>query len=328
MRVGVLGANFKSAPIDIRERISLACQEKLSSLSELARRYGCVVLSTCNRVEIYFNSEDLALAHSDILGALKEDICSSFEHKMYSYFGVDCFSHLAEVTAGIDSAIVAESEIQRQVKRAYLKAAADYDLTSAMHYLFQKALQLGKYVRSHFRLAENQVTIPRLLFEMGNRLFEEFCKTPVLFIGNSEINRKVIAHFKSRGVEQMVLCSRSLAQVGHSPLALLPWTELVSWKDYPFVICGSHAPCYLIKKAAQAPSTELIVDLSLPRVVDPEVSSQLKLLCMEEVIALIETRQQRNENEIERAKDLLLVSVQRHMRAFIYKQHRVVPCLS
>ena len=126
----------------------------------------------------------------------------------------------------------------------------------------------------------------------------------------------------------MVLCSRSLAQGGNSSVALLPWAELASWKDYPFVICGSHAPCYLIKKAAQDPSTELIVDLSLPRIVDPEVSSQLKLLCMEEVIALIETRQQRNENEIERAKNLLLVSVQRHIRAFIHKQRRAVPCLS
>lgn len=328
MRVGVLGANFKSAPIDIRERISLACQEKLSSLSALARRYGCVVLSTCNRVEIYFNSADLALAHSDILGALKEDIALSFEHKMYSYFGVDCFSHLAEVTAGIDSAIVAESEIQRQVKRAYLKAAADYNLTSTMHYLFQKALQLGKYVRSHFRLAENQVTIPKLLFEMGQRLFERFCEEPVLFVGNSEINRKVIAYFRLRGVERMVMCSRSLTQTGESALALLPWAEIGSWKNYPFVICGSQAPIYLLQRAAQTPSTELIVDLSLPRVVDPELSSQLKLLCMEELIALIETRQHRNEHEIERAKALLLSSVQRHMSAFLYKQHRSTPCPS
>lgn len=323
MRVGVLGANFKSAPIDIRERLSRACQEKLSSLSAIARQYGCVILATCNRIEIYFNGPDLSVAHSDILGVLKENMCSCFEHKMYSYFGVDCFSHLAEVTAGIDSAIVAESEIQRQVKSAYLKAAADYPLTGTMHYLFQKSLQLGKYVRSHFRLAENQVSIPKLLYEIGHCLFEQLCDIPLLFVGNSEINRKVIAYFQARGVKHMWLCSRSVKE--ESPVALLPWTELSAWNNYPFVICGSHSPSYLIQHTTCRPSTQLIVDLSLPRIVDPKVSSQVKLLCMEELIGLIETRQQRNEHEIDRAKQLLLVRVQRHISTFLYKQHRTCP---
>src|SRR5438132_1115680 len=122
MRVGILGTNFKTASLGVREALSLACQKKMPAFSEIVRKYACVILSTCNRVEIYFSAPDLAEAHSEILQVLKEEIQTPFEHQLYSYFGLDCFMHLAHVTAGLDSAIVAESEIQRQVKTSYEQA--------------------------------------------------------------------------------------------------------------------------------------------------------------------------------------------------------------
>ena len=321
MRIGVLGVNFKSADIAIREGVSRACQEQLSSLNEVADAYTCVILSTCNRVEIYFSASDLASAHSEILNALKKGITFAFEHRMYSYFGGDCFLHLAQVTAGMDSAILAEGEIQRQVKCAYERAVSQYKLPSVLHYLFQKSLQMGKYIRSHFSLSQNQVTIPKILFEITSHRFNELENMPLLFIGNSEINRSLISYFKNKGLCRMTLCSRSLS-TEQAKISLLPWDKLSSWVEFPLVICGSNSPQHLITEVPKGSAAELIIDLSIPRMVDPSVA-HVTLLNMEALIHLIEIRQQRNEEEMARAEMLLLTNIHKYVETFSTKEKRV-----
>ena len=119
MRIGVLGINHKSSELPVREMLARACLCKFAKQAEIAQELYCVVLSTCNRTEIYFSADDLAVAHTLILSCLREEVPEPFEHKLYTYFGFDCFLHLAMVTSGLDSVILGESEIQRQVKIAY-----------------------------------------------------------------------------------------------------------------------------------------------------------------------------------------------------------------
>lgn len=244
MRIGVLGINHKSAEISTQEHISKACLKRLSRESLIAEKYHCVILSTCNRTEIYFSADNLAEAHSEILNVLREEISIPFEHKLYSYFGFDCFLHLAYVTAGLDSVIIGESEIQRQVKVSYEQTLLHYSLPSCMHYLFQKCLKLGKEIRTHLPLTQNQVTISKLLFQIGEHFFTDFSDAPVLFIGNSEINRKVIAYFKRKGVHKITLCTRSLhsaqEMADKESIGLLPWENLSQWQEFSLVICGAQ----------------------------------------------------------------------------------------
>ncbi len=91
MRVGVVGINFKTSPLEIREKLAKACHYCFSAQALSPKREGTVLLSTCNRTEIYFSAEDLAEAHSDILNVLREFIDAPFEQKLYSFFGPDCF---------------------------------------------------------------------------------------------------------------------------------------------------------------------------------------------------------------------------------------------
>ena len=198
MHIGVLGINHKSAEIWTRELVSKACQKRLVCESSVAEKFCCVLLSTCHRTEIYFSAENLAEAHSELLNVLREEISIPFEHKIYSYFGLDCFTHLAHVTSGLDSVIIAESEIQRQVKVAYEGAQLHYRLPSCLHFLFQKCLKVGKEVRSKTILSQGQVTIAKILFNISSHLLKNLSELPVLFIGNSEINRKMISYFKIR----------------------------------------------------------------------------------------------------------------------------------
>jgi len=139
MRIAVLGINHKSSDLELREQLARVVQRSLLGESPIAEKLGLVVLSTCNRTEIYFSQEDLAAAHTELLAHLRSEIPVPFEHKLYSYFGADCFTHLALVTAGLDSLIPCETEIQRQVKMAYAHGCLYRKLPSAVHFLFQKS---------------------------------------------------------------------------------------------------------------------------------------------------------------------------------------------
>lgn len=320
MHIGVLGISYKSAEIGIREFVAKACRFRI------AENYPCVVLSTCNRSEIYFSGENLADAHSQLLQILREEIAIPFEHKLYSFFGFDCFMHLARVTAGLDSAIIAESEIQRQVKVAYEQTLSHCSLPSSMHYLFQKSLKLGKKIRSDFSLSQNQVSIPKILFQISQDIVRE--QVPVLFIGNSEINRKVIEYFQRKELKNLTLCTRnpgSARQIyEQDEIALLPWNNISCWQAYPIVICGSNAPHCLVDHPHDNLQTRLIFDLSMPRNVHPSLSRhpQLVLLNMEELTEMIIVQQQKNLQEIERAENVIVEGVQRYH--FSYRQKTLV----
>src|SRR5689334_2095227 len=101
MRIGVLGVNHKSADLTHREWLARACYKRLEPESALAQKLSVVLLLTCHRSEVYFSGSDLAEAHSELLHVLREEIPFPFEHKLYAYFGMDCFEHLAQVTAGL-----------------------------------------------------------------------------------------------------------------------------------------------------------------------------------------------------------------------------------
>ena len=324
MQIGVLGINFKSAPIGTREDVTKACQRQLSWTSDAGREYSCVVLTTCNRTEIYFSTEDLAAAHSDLLHLLREEIAAPFEHTLYSYFGADCFLHLAQVTSGLDSLIVVESEIQRQVKIAYEQTLLYRDLPSCMHYLFQKSLKLGKEVRSSLCFSQSQISIAKVLYAISQQMWKDLSKVPLLFIGNSEINRQVMAYFKKKGAGQISLCTRSFL----SNVTLLAWEELSRWEEYPLVICGSNAPHPIVFSPSPQVATRLIFDLGVPRNVDPALAghSLLTLRNMEELRDLIDSCQRTNTLEIHQAQATLFERVQCYVSLFRQKNNRAVVC--
>ena len=165
LRVGVIGINFKTADLSLREAIARGA-ETLSGEKALFFSHPTILLSTCNRTEIYFSADDLAEAHSDLLALLRTVIPEPFEPRLYSYFGIDCFAHLCRVAAGLDSAILAETEIQRQVKAAYLRSSNLVSLPGSIHYMFQKALKVGKAVRRELELERGAPTLFGTIWQM------------------------------------------------------------------------------------------------------------------------------------------------------------------
>jgi glutamyl-tRNA reductase len=326
MKVGLIGISYKSSDLYLRELLAKACLICFGGESENAARLNCVLISTCNRTEIYFSSEDLAETHSGILHLLRSKVDLPFEHKLYSYFGEDCFNHLAMVTTGLDSVIIAESEIQRQIKEAYENACLYHSLPSCMHFMFQKSLKIGKSIRTSSSLVRANVSLEATIYELGHILFKEIKTSAVLFIGNSEINRKIIRYFKLKGIDNLSLCTRGIVSAHELSqeydLALLEWSKIPGWQGFDLVICGTNQHEYLIYPEQMGQTypakNKAIFDLSMPRNVDPRLSRDplITLLNIEELGSFIDKKQQRHLVEIAQSEAYIRNAVERQLELF------------
>lgn len=323
MRVGVIGINHKLAGLKLRESLAKACQRRFS----LGQEHTCVLLSTCNRTEVYFCSEELAQAHSYILSILREEIEEDFDQRLYSYFGSDCFLHLCRVTAGLDSAIVAETEIQGQVKAAYETAAAYVELPSDLHYLFQKSLKIGKQVRSSLPVKPGLPELEHSILNAGlAHLINPQC-SKILCVGASEINKKVICFLKKKRIHDITLCNRTSNHAedfakAHS-IGFLNWSSLKEWHQYDWIIFGTKSPDYLITKNSipNQISLKLIIDLSVPRNVDPQIQDErIALLNIDQLNQTLRIRSQQVDYSIRLAEEIVAEAAKRQVSLFKQKQ--------
>jgi len=330
MRIGVLGCNYKSCDLSTREAFVQGCikcfgGEKLSSLPG-------VLLSTCNRMEIYFSALDLATFHSELLHLLRREIPIPFEPWLYSYFGVDCFTHLAFVTAGLDSVVIGESEIQRQVKEAYEKACLYSSLPSVLHFLFQKSLKIAKNVRTSFPLEKGKISFSNLVFQLCKHLFQNISSSSVLLMGNSEINRNMMAFFKAKKMNQLTICTRAphSAQelIKDYQVNIIDWSRLLDWVNYDIVICGTHHSSYLLQpeqvNKLENLKTKIIFDLSVPRNVDPKLARHphLTLLNIEELSQIITLKQKIHVEHVLSAEEWAAKAVQKQLAFYREKENK------
>lgn len=317
MLIGVLGVSHRSSSLALRENIAKIAHRHCKGEEKI------VPLLTCNRTEIYFSAENLAEAQQKWAQLLQHPC----EPSLYTFFGRECFVHLASVTAGLDSAVMGESDIQRQVKLAYQGAAEKQKLPSDLHFLFQKCLKMGKWARSSFSMYSELPTIEGSLFRLMRDI--GFFPSSILFIGHSEINRKIISYFKRKRVEKMTLCTRNFFAAESFALdhgiSLCDWREMGRWYEYDLVVCGTVHDQFLIKNLPANLKTRLIFDLSVPRVVDPEVGKHPGLLLwnIDDIASMVEKTNQRAieaKKEVERQAG-------RYLELYQAKNRKIFACV-
>lgn len=254
MQMGVIGFSFKTASLEKRE-------EKEGEFQTFFSSYPGVLLITCNRCEFYFSYEQKSLVESWLLKHKKE---TSFYYLWEDLFA---FHHLCQVTAGLDSQLLGETEIHQQVKLAYLNSCGN-NLSSSLHYFFQKAFRIAKEVRSSF---------PRLQApHLGNILFHLLPKEKRLkrfsFIGNSQTNRQIISYFLKKGICHIELFSHIQTS------SIFPTIPLYGRKEFwralgaDVLICASKVEKSIFqKKDFLHPSSKIIFDLGMPRNIEPQV---------------------------------------------------------
>lgn len=315
--VGVIGVSYKTADLNLREAIARAAQS-LSDQRGLFFPHATVVLSTCNRTEIYFSDSNLAQVHSDLLAFFRTQIEEPFEHCLYSYFAIDCFMHLCRVSSGLESAILAETEIQRQVRVSYQRSKELFQLSSSLHYIFQKALKVGKTLRTEVEWQKGGPTLYGTLWQIAQREWGDVSNRKILLVGYSEIHRGWLSFLAHKGIKQVTLCTKQPETICLEGVIACDRRVLERWADYDWIVCASQAEEYLI--SGKSEKRHLIYDLSVPRNVDPEVvlNKGVKLLNIEQINCQIDQKKRAYQAYVQQCEEHLKQNVRRLAR--IYRQ--------
>lgn len=330
MRIGILGINSKLADLQLREKLAKTCQRLFAGQNAQHGSCSIVLLSTCNRTELYFHSPQLAETHSYLLDLLRQEIADEFDQQLYSFFGQDCFLHLCQVTSGLDSAVLGETEIQGQVKQAYELATEYIALPKELHYLFQKALMIGKKARNHIVIDRNAFGLEHAILAAGQRHFLDCTQAKILFVGASEINCKVITFLKAKQCHSLFICNRtnktaaSLASTHH--LQTFDWAKLSEWHAFDWIICGTKANDFILdKKSLSIPfkGKKLLMDLSVPRNIDPKMAcdSRISLFNIDQLNSNLTEQRQQIKQFLNQAQQLIQNAANLHTALFLQKNH-------
>ncbi len=334
MDVGIIGINFKVASVEQREVLAQAACDCFASEEIAPKWFKGVLLSTCNRIELYFCAEDLAFCHSRILQLLRNKMQLPFEHRLYSYFGRDCFFHLVNVTAGLDSAILGEGEIQQQVKKAYDGACLQYDLAPSLHFLFQKSLKIAKAVRTLTPLLRPRMGLQQVIYCLWHNFFHDQKNQPILLVGNSRINRSILSYFKQKKIQNITLCTRSVEMAKESGIHVADWSALHNWHQYRLIICATSAvkPIITLEMAQDVAMEEkmLILDLAMPRNVCSKIKRHpaIQLLNIDHLSKLVGERQAVQQLEIEACLKWIGQEVDKQIAIYRHKMERAIAYMS
>ncbi|MBB65663.1 MAG: glutamyl-tRNA reductase [Waddliaceae bacterium] len=326
MQVGIIGLNHKSAKLELREEFAAQCERRLADLMPSTLLSPFVLLSTCNRTELYFSADCLEIAQREFLDFLCSGLSDSVIDHIYSYLGIPCFHHLARVVSGLDSAVQAETEIQGQVKQAYLTASQERDLGSELHHIFQKSLRVGKKVRTELDFSRGYFDVQKAVSVLGEEHFECLTRPKILLVGLSEINQKVVHHLRNRGAQSLTICNRTdtraKAFADEMDMSVLPWEEFHRWHEWDWVIFATKASHFLVRDQGHPIQSSLLVDLSVPRNVHPGLGelNGLSLVNIDQINCLIEERKADSSQGLRLAEQMVSEDVERHSKGFLEKR--------
>jgi glutamyl-tRNA reductase len=286
-----LGISHKTAPVALRERLAFTESEAVRLAQQMtagAEVREAVVLSTCNRTEVYLVVGDPVRAEADALGMLARHAGirpTELAHEIYSPRNCDAARQLYRVTAGLESMIVGEAEIQGQVKRAFQAALAVGTTGPLSNRLWSAALTTGKRVRAETGIGSSRVSVPSVAVGLAAEAFEDLRERHVVIVGAGETSELTAQAFADRGAGTIFLANRhadralSLAQrFGGSVVGLDGLPEqlaradiVVSSTSSPHPIVGHEELELVLAQRNRNPPTRplLLIDIAVPRDIDP-----------------------------------------------------------
>jgi glutamyl-tRNA reductase len=310
MAFNVLGINHKTAPVALREKIAFSEDRLLAALRTLRQELGVaevVILSTCNRTEVYWAgsasgaelSQWLERHHGNNL-----DLAPS----LYVHQEQRAIAHAFSVASGLDSMVLGEAQILGQLKDAYRVAQEAGSTGPSLNKLFQAAFSAAKRVRSETRIGENAVSLASATVSLARRVYSDLSAHTALMVGAGDMNALAARHFMSAGVKRMVIANRTLGRA--EALAAELKAHAVGLEDLDqelaqadIVIACTASPIPLITKSATEAAIRsrrrrpiFMVDLAVPRDIDPAVADleDVYLFSIDDLQQLVdENRQQR-----------------------------------
>ena len=340
MEIVLVGLNHRTAPLELRERVTFTADQARRAAAELRSRgllEESLVLSTCNRSELYGvppeASHESASGLSSFLSefhSVRPDVLSV---ALYQHYDRAAVRHLFRVSAGLDSLLLGEAEILGQVREAY-RFAHEYGATGpVLNRLFQGALETGKRVRSETELGTRPMSVAAAGVKLAERIFGKLAERSALVLGAGTISEQVVSTLRDRGIAHLYVMNRSrdraqtlATQFGARLIEWGNWNAAFSAPDVVVSSVSSEEPVLTraILEAAMATRSNralFLMDLGVPRNVDPAAADLYNLYVynIENLTEIVEQNRAARESEIPRAEAI----VEEHIGKFLSWQASV-----
>jgi glutamyl-tRNA reductase len=286
----VIGLSHRSSPVNVRERFAFSDAAIPVALEKLRRDTGAgeaVILSTCNRVEIYAvtaspDREAAARLRQFLLDYHHWD--GPLQEEIYSRTDSSGIEHLFKVACGLDSMILGETEILGQLKKAYDLALQHKHTGGRLNKIFQKAFNVAKQIRTETNIQRGSVSVGSVAVELAEKIFSSLRDHPVMVIGAGETSEKTARALVSRGAHSLIVSNRSheravalASELGGRAIHFEDWTA--EFPRIDIVISSTAAPHYILTRSALESLMKarknrplLLIDIAVPRDIDPQIN--------------------------------------------------------
>ena len=290
MSVVVIGLSHRSSPVELRERFAFAEERVPETLRQL-RQQGiadeAVILSTCNRVEIYAAT---SLDPAKAFAGLKEFLVNCHEYRnpltneLYTLDEPQSLQHLFRVACGMDSMVLGETEILGQLKKAYDLALQHKQTGGRLNKAFQRAFNVAKHIRTETSIQRGSISVASVAVELAEKIFESLEERHVMVIGAGDTSEKTARALVSRGAKSIIIANRSTehaqvlaGELGGRAVSFDDWAKEFAHID--IAISSTSAPNHILDCAKLEPLMKLrknrpllLIDIAVPRDIDPAVN--------------------------------------------------------
>jgi glutamyl-tRNA reductase len=336
MPLVAIGLSHHTCAVEVREKFAFTEAEIPAALQELRARglvTEGVIVSTCNRVELYAvtTSEDRQALDSirDFLAEARG--CSvSLNGEMYLHLEPYSLEHLFKVACGMDSMLLGETEILGQLKKAYELALQHNHTGARLNKAFQRAFNVAKHIRSSTKIQRGSVSVASAAVELAEKIFSSLDEHPVMVIGAGETSEKTARALLSRGAKSVLVANRSfdraaaLAQeLGGRAVSFDDWTA--EFQNIDIVISSTAAPHYILDRAKLEPIMKarrnrplLLIDIAVPRDIEPEVNflDAVYLYNIDDLKAIADNYLKQRQEEIAKCEAIIREKAQALLGAF------------
>ncbi len=287
MTLVALGINHKTAPVALREKVAFTPDSLVSALSSLKQHAGVdesVIVSTCNRTEIYVNGSSTQPALIDWLADFHRLDPQTIASHSYQFEQGEAVRHIMRVASGLDSLILGEPQIFGQVKQAYNDARHSGTVNTDFERLFQHTFAVAKRVRTETEIGANAVSVAFAAVQLAKHIFSALPSRSVLLVGAGETIELVAQHLKEQGVERLCVANRTVARaqklsekldakvltLSQVPEQLHSFDIVISSTASQLPLIGKGMVERALRERRNTPM--FLVDLAVPRDIESEVN--------------------------------------------------------
>lgn len=289
MHIVVVGLNYRTAPVEVRERFAFADKDMPQALQELKRTKSVlegVIIATCNRTEIYVVVDRLHMCGYFIRSFMEKWFGiprEEFTKHLYMYEDEQAIRHLFRVACGLDSMVLGETQILGQVRSAFLLSQREKGTGKWFNMLFKQAVTLSKRAHSETSIGESAVSVSYAAVELGKRIFGSFTGKRVLILGAGKMSELTAKHLSGAGAEEVIVANRTFgraqelaAKFNGTPCSMQEAMNRLPEVD--ILISSTGAEGYVITQSQVAKSMQqrperplFMIDIAVPRDIDPSI---------------------------------------------------------